>query len=29
VIAVLLAWQLEERPLRETAHLQMQGGGGE
>ena len=29
IVAVLLAWLLEERPLRETAHIQMQAGGGE
>ena len=29
IAAALLAWLLEERPLRETAHIQMQAGGGE
>ena len=29
IVAALLAWLLEERPLRETAHIQMQAGGGE
>jgi hypothetical protein len=29
IAAALLAWMLEERPLRETAHIQMQAGGGE
>ena len=29
IAAALLAWLLEERPLRETAHIQMQVGGGE
>jgi EmrB/QacA subfamily drug resistance transporter len=29
IAAAMLAWLLEERPLRETAHIQMQAGGGE